>query len=70
MDEYDQEYEAWHQLCDELKPFVGDINAPKCSRLVAAIRVWGEELAILRRSQVNGPLYSAEVKAEEAKRLK
>ena len=45
------EWEAWKAFCKEFRKIHGDINDPKNSPMVQAIRLWGEELVSLRETQ-------------------
>lgn len=46
-----QEWNAWQVVVAEWEKMLCDINLPKCNRLVRAIRLWGEHLAIMRSKQ-------------------
>lgn len=46
------EYEAWQSVVREWNSIIGDsMNEPKFNTLIAAIRMWAEELVLLRESQ-------------------
>ena len=47
----DAEWVAWRQLCMHLQRHGIDPNASANVPLVAAVKVWGEEVAALRRLQ-------------------
>lgn len=46
-----KEWDAWQVVVAEWKTACGDINDPKFNRLVRSLRLWGENLAIMRSTQ-------------------
>lgn len=48
---YQQEYNQWCLVVDECRAAGVEMNDQRYDRMIAAIRVWGESLAALRRGQ-------------------
>lgn len=51
MDVMNNEWQAWQQVVEQFKQLDMDINATRCTPLVRAIELWGEELVRLRVGQ-------------------
>ncbi len=47
----ESEWSAWQAVVKEFRGIVGDINDKKYDPLVKLLRLWGERLAVFRRSQ-------------------
>ena len=54
------EHEAWKKMCEAFELLaLQSVNEKQCQPLVSLIRLWGEELAILRRDQGDDGIKSA-----------
>ncbi len=65
------ENDAWSRVCGEFERLtLQSLSEPQCAALAACIRIWGEELATLRRGQgSDGIKHGRKVREEETARI-
>lgn len=65
------EHNAWLRMCDSFRVLTGDsVNDEKYRPLMSLVRMWGEELAVLRREQGDdGVTFGRDIRKREAAEL-